>query len=212
MKVRSVGSCFFALLAGLFAAAVIAAAIFCRDQKPVLLSQPEAAVHRAKALMDAVCNGDFSRAETMLLGNPELGADRIPEDAVGAMIWDAYVKSLDYELAGEMYATDTGIAQDVKLISMELATATEHLSRRARELLNEEIAAAEDVSELYDENNAYREDLVMEILQEAARQALEEDVRYTYQVFPLQLVYRDHQWWGLADQAFLNAVSGGVTG
>lgn len=209
---RNAASCFFTLLAALFTAAAVCAAFFCRDQKPVLLSEQEEAVQLAQKLMDAVCEGDFSRAETMLYGTAELGADRIPEDPIGAMVWSAYLSSLDYELVGELYTTQTGIAQDVKLISMELATATEHLGSRARELLNEAVRSAEDVSELYDETNAYREELVMAILQEAARQALEEDVRYTYQVFPLQLVYSEGQWRGIADQAFLRAVSGGITG
>lgn len=205
-----------AVLPGIFAvfltAAAVAAVILCRGMKPVMLSAPEEAVQHARNLMDAVCAGDFSGTEAMLYGMPDLGADRLPSDPVGVMIWNAYVSSLDYELVGEVYATGEGVAQKVKFISLELPTATEHLGSRARNLLNEAVAAAEDVSELYDENNEYREELVKEILQEATRQALEEDVRYTYQVFPLQLIYCDGQWWTVADQTFLNVVSGGIAG
>ena len=202
----------FALLAVLFTVLAAAAALFCREKAPVLVYAPEEAVQRVEELMTAVCDGDFAKAETLLYGCPDLGADREPADAVGIMIWQAYLESLDYQLVGDCYATDAGLAQDVKIISLELSSATEQLGRRARELLNGEVEAAEDVSEIYDENNAYREDLVMEVLREAARQALEEDVRYTYRTVTLQLVYSQDQWWVAADQTFLSAISGGTAG
>lgn len=199
-------------LALLFSAAAIAAAVFCQDTVPVLAAAPEAASQRAEQLMEAICRGDFSEAEELLYGRPMLGMDREPEDPVGAMIWEAYIRSLDYELVGELYATQQGIAQDVKLISLELESASRHLGRRARTLLNERIAQAEDTAELYDANNEFREELVEEVLQEAARQALEEDLLYTYQILSLSLVYSEEAWWVIADQPFLNAISGGITG
>lgn len=212
MKKHGILAALSGMIAVFLAAAAVALVILCRGMKPVLLSIPEVAVQHTKKLMDAVCAGDFSEAEDLLYGTPDLGVDRMPSHPVGAMIWDAYVGSLDYTLVGEVYATEEGVAQNVKLISLELPTAMEHLGSRARDLLNEAVAEAEDVSELYDENNEYREELVEEILQEAARQALEEDVRYTYQVFPLQLVCSDGQWWAVADQTFLNVISSGITG
>lgn len=211
MKKR-IGPCFFAFLAAFFTAAALGTAAFCRDNPPVLLSVPEAAALRAEELMDAVCDGDFSGAEAMLYGTPDLGADRLPSDSIGAMVWNAYLQSLDYRFVGEFYATDAGIAVDVKLISLEMESVLKNLGTRSRKLLKDAVASAENVSDLYDENNEYREDLMMEILQEAARQALEEDVRYTYRIFPLQLVYSEGQWQPVADQVFLNAVSGGMTG
>ena len=212
MRKNFLPSAFFALLAVCFAGLVLYAAVFCRNIRPVLVYGGQEASVRAEELMDAVCSGDFERAEQLLLGTPDLGADRKPEDPVGRMIWDAYLNSLDYRLVGGIYPTDQGIAQDVKIISLELSTATEQLGRRARELLNERVEAAQDMEQLYDENNEYREELVMEVLREAAGQALEEDVRYGYQVVTLNFVYQDGQWWILADQNFLNAISGGVAG
>ena len=199
------------LLATVFTGTALWAVIQFPGQPPVLLQPSTEAVALAEELMDAVCSGDFERAETMLYGQPELGVDRQPAEVAGTMIWNAYVNSLDYELMGELYATDRGLAQDVKIIFMVLPTVTANLSTRTRQLLNEAIAAAEDVSELYDEKNEYREDLVMDILHRAVAQALEEDVRYSYRVVQLQLVYRDGQWKAVADRAFLDAISGGIS-
>ena len=195
MKKAGLLSYLFGLLALLSAAAAVYAAVCFRDAGPVLLEAPEEAQVRVEQLMTQICEGNFQKAEQMLLGNPDLGADGMPEDPVDAMIWQAYLDSLDYRLVGEVYATDTGLAQNVKLIGMELETVTQNLGSRAQALLDQTMASAEDVSELYNEKNEYREDLVMDVLKEAARQALEEDVRYGYQILSLPLVYSDGQWW-----------------
>lgn len=211
MKTKGFLSGFCTLLAALFAAAVLGITWFCRDMAPVLLNAPEDSVRQAEQLMDAVCAGDFAAAESLLQGTTDLSTGREPADSVGKLVWDAYVESLDYELVGSLYATDTGLAQNVKLIHMELDAATEQLGSRARALLQEAVDSAEDVSEVYNADNSYREELVHEVLQEAARQALEEDVRYTYQVFPVRLVYEEGQWLVVTDREFWKAVSGGVS-
>lgn len=192
------------LLAVLCAAGAIGVAALCRDTDPVLLDPPEEAVQQVVALMDAICDGNFSEAQTLLYGSWDLGASREPADQVGRLLWEAYVDSLDYELSGELYATETGIAQDVKLIYLELPALTQKLGSRSRALLQETMDSAEDVSQLYDESNGYREDLVMGILQEAACQAVEEDRRYTYQVIPLHLIFQKDRWWVVADRRLLD--------
>ena len=195
MKKAGVVTAVFMLPALLFVAAAVAAVIFCRENPPILLETPEQAALQAEQLMDAVCSGDFSKAETFLYGTPDLGADRPVADPVAAMFWDAYVRSLDYVMMGDVYVTDTGLARDVKLISLELDTLTSNLGTRARLLLDQAVESAWNVSELYDSDNQYREDLVMDILSRSAQQALEEDIRYTYRILTLPLCYSDGQWW-----------------
>lgn len=208
MKRSRLASVFFGLLAAGFLASAVFLAVRFRGASPALLAVPEDAVRRAEAVMDALCAGEFAQAQTMLYGCPDLGADREPAGPVGAVVWQAYVDSLDYELVGPCYASETGLSQKVKIISMGLSTATEQLGTRARALLNSALEQAEDVSEIYDENLEYREDLVAEVLGEAARQALEEDVRYSYRIVTLRLVYDDGQWWVAADEPLLSALAG----
>ena len=179
MKKVRIMACFWAILSLLFAAASIGVVVLGRSTAPVLLEAPEEASLQVEKLMDAVCDGDFAVANTLLYGAPNVGTDCVSADSVGAMIWEAYVESLDYELVGGLYATDAGIAQKVKLIHMELDTVTAQLGQRARALLKEAVESAEEVSQLYDENNEYQDALVTDVLREAARQALEEAVRYT---------------------------------
>lgn len=211
MKWRSVISACLGLLAILLAAAAVFLVITFRDAKPVLLYVPEEVSLSVEETMDAICCGDFSSAAKRMYGNPDLGIDRESEDPVNRAFWNAFVSSLDYELVGEPYATQSGIAQDVKIISLELSTATEKLGARAEALLQQGLAQAENASEVYDGAN-YKESFVESVIQQAAQQALEEDVRYSYNVVTLQLVCSDGQWWIMPDKALLSAISGGTVG
>ena len=212
MKRYRILSLIFGLLAAAVAALTLWVTFGALDAQPVLVTPPAAAAETADAMLAAVCAGDYETAAEMMYGTPDLGMDREPTDEVGRILWDACQESFTYELMGECYATDSGIAQDVKIISMEIPTAVGQLGSRTHKLLNEKMETAEDVSELYDENNEYREDLVMAILEEAVRQALEEDIRYSYRIVTLDLVYAEDRWQVVANQDFLTAVSGGITG
>ena len=70
--------------------------------------------------------------------------------------------------------------------------------------------AAEDTSEIYDENNEYRTDLVNEVLRQAVTDALEEDRQYLTTEITIYLKYQNDQWWVQADQALMDALFGDV--
>lgn len=205
------------LLALMFALLGIAAGTACVylafdaiGAEPVLLEQPQAAKSRTVAMLEAVCAGNYDAAGEMMLGQPELGADRSAADPVGAMIWDAFTRSMSYELEGELYATDSGVAQNIRFTCMDLDAVTEKLGQRSRELLEERVAQAEDVQEVYDEHNNYREELVLELLYQAAREILEENPPVTQVETVVELVYAQEQWWVVPDSALLEVVSGGI--
>ena len=201
---------------GLLAAATVAAAAFvaitCRDKAPVLVYAPEEATARVEEMMDAICDGDFYTAASMMDGRPDLGVYGEPVDSVNRAFWRAFVDSLDYELVGGLYATDSGIAQDVKIISLELETATEKLGQRAMALLQQGVEQAADPSEIYDETNGYKASFVEGVMAQAASEALEEDVRYAYRTVTLQLVYSHDQWRIVPNRELFSAISGGTAG
>ena len=203
------------LLAMLAAAIMTVSAglvIHCRDNLPVLAAEPAEASDLVPVFMDALCDGAFSQVESLLYGQPDLGMDKAADTLVGQMLWDAYGDSLDYKLMGDLYATSTGLAQNVKVIGIETASAMKNLGQRVEILLKQGVEEAESVSEIYDEGNSYKQSFVDEIMEEATRQALEEDVQYTYQILPVQLIYREGQWWISPDQALLNVICGSITG
>lgn len=181
-----------------------------RQEKPILLEQPEAAIAQVTGMMDAVCEGDYDNASTYLLGTPSLGVAEKPENIVGAMLWDAFLDSTEYQLTGDCYTTDVGVAQNISFTYLDTASVTANLRQRAEELLNRRVEEAEDVSEIYDENNDYKEEIVIEALQEAVEAALLEDAKTVTVTLTVNLKHQNGQWWVVVDNALLDAFSGGT--
>lgn len=211
MKKQSLSS-IFALLGVVL---LIATAVLCLtslDATAKLIGTPKAAMECTEELMEALASGDYAAAGNMLYGQPDLGADREPSEEAGALIWKAFTDSISYEFTGECYATNSGIARNVGITTLEISSVTDSLAERVHVLLTERMETAEEMSELYDEENNFREDLVMEVLLEAVEQALREDARMITREVTLNLIYQDGQWWTVADQALLQTISGGVMG
>ena len=198
-------------LAGLCAAAAaVYLSVQFMDTKPILLTPPDEAKTRVVAMMDAVCQGDYAEASQSILGTPSLGVDREAADDVGVLIWDAFVDSLSYELEGDCYATDDGLAQNVIFSCMDITSVTANLRDRSQTMLEQRVKAAEDASEIYDEDYQYREEFVMEVLHDSTVEALKEDAREMTLTLTLNLSYRDGQWWVVANNELLDAISGGI--
>lgn len=202
----------FALAGMLLALAALGLSIGWRQAPPVLVMAPDAAEVRSDELMSALAEGDFAGAQTVLYGNPDLGVDRQPKDAVGQLIWDAFCGSIDYSFSGELYATDKGLARDVAITTLDITSITGTLKERSTVLLEQRVQQAEDVSQIYDEQNNYREDFVMDVLYDAATQSLQEDARYLTRQITLNLVYHQGNWWVMPDGALIQVISGSTAG
>lgn len=210
MKKIKLFSGFFGLLGACAAAAGIYLAFSSMHASPVLLTPPEAAREQVEIVLDAVCAGDYAAAGREMYGTPDLGVDRDAADEVGILIWNAFVDSLSYELEGDCYATDSGVAQDVTITCLDIDSVTANLRERSQTLLEQRVANAEDTAEVYAEGGEYREDVVMAVLYEAAQQALEEDAAAETVQLQLNLVYSGEQWWVLPETGLLNVISGGL--
>lgn len=182
---------------------VLSAAYF--NEEPILMEQPEQAKVTANAFMSAVCACDFEQASQMIQGTPSLGIDRESNDLVGKVFWDAYWESTEFELVGDCYATDIGVAQAVSLQCLDIDDVSELLRERSMYILQERIAQASDTSEIYDENNEYREDLVMSVLDQAAREILDEAEMVTVDL-TIQMCFEDGQWKIVADKELIDAI------
>ena len=204
----------FSLLLAAIGLIAAAAAIFLSakfvDAKPMLLTPPDVARGKVIMLMNAVAEGNYEEASQAIYGTPDLGVDREAGDEVGVMIWDAFEGSVTYELVGDCYTTDKGLAQNVTLTCLDVTSVTANLKERSQTLLEKRVAEAVDMSEIYDDNNDYREDFVMDVLHDAVRDALEEDARMMTVDLTVKLSYQDGKWWVVADEALYNAISGGI--
>lgn len=177
---------------------------------PTLLSPAQDAQDQVVQMMDALCQGDFSTVEHYILGNPSLGVDREPADAASALIWNAFVDSLSYELSGECYATDTGVAQDVTLTYLDIPAVTQELAQLSEKHLTKLQQEATHTSEIYDENGNYHSDLVLKVFNAAVAESLQENSSFISSTFTLQLVQRDNQWYIISNNDLISAISGGM--
>ena len=203
-------SAVFALIAVAAAVAAVFLSFSSLDAQPVLTSSPVEAQARIEEFMEAICDADYDRVSECISGNPGLGLDRPASDDVGVLLWNAYTDSLTYTLEGECYATDEGLAQKVTLTGLDISSVTAVLKDRSQVLLEQRVAEAEDATDVYDENNEYREDFVMAVLYDAAAQALEIDGQEKTMEFTLNLVYQNDQWMVVADNTLLDAISGDI--
>lgn len=210
MKVSNIFSALFALLGAAAAALTVMLCLYGLNREPVLVEVPHMAVNRVDAMFQAVCDDDYAAAAALMYGQPDLGAERTEEDSVSSRIWDAFVDSVGYELVGDCYATDTGVAQKVQVSYLDITSVTDGLQNRARALLQQRVQEAEDVDQIYDENNEYRQDFVDAVVRDATEQALKQDARYVETELIINLAFHQGQWWILADEALMLAISGGI--
>ena len=180
--------------------------------QPTLVGSSQEPQNQVVAAMDAICQGDFSGAEQYLLGQPSLGVDRELQDPAAAMIWKAFVESLSYELSGDCYATDTGVAQDITLKCLDISSVTANLAQRSEKHLARLQQSATHTYEVYDENGNFRQDVVQQVLSTVVQEALQEDAQYVTKDVTLNLVYHQQRWWVMADQTLLRVISGGTAG
>ena len=202
----------FGVLSVLLAAAVMFLTVSFLNAQPILVETPAEARSCVEEMMDAACGGDYETVSAHLVGNPDLGLSAQPEGEAGRLIWQAYQDSQSWQLEGDCYATDSGLAQKVVFTGLEIPSVTANLGQRAQELLAERVEESRDLTQIYDENNEYREDFVMEVLSDAVEDAIREDGVVSHQELVLNLVYSQGQWRIQPEQKLLNVLSGGIAG
>lgn len=177
-----------------------------------ILQTPDSANQCTELLMRNICDGAFSEASNYLYGVPNLELDQAPEDAVGRIIWGAYLSSMEYEFLGECYATQNGLARDVRFTSLDISFVTDSLAPIAQEIFYARLENAQDQTLIYDEHNNYRDEFIQEVIVDAAEQSLKDNARYTETTVTLRLDYHRGQWLVVPDNTFMNTVFGEITG
>ena len=194
----------------LLGASVLACCVLGGTMEPKMLFASDGAARCAEALMDRLCRGDYAGASACCLGNPALNP--APRTETEKQLWQAFTGSLEYSLAGSSYATAQGVAQDVTFRSLLLPGVTRNLRQRAETLLERRVAEAKTMAEVYEEDLSYREDFLQAVLNDAVKEAIEEDGCSLEQTLTLQLTCDRGRWQVMPDAAWMNAVCGGIPG
>ena len=203
---------FFAVILGILGVILLAGSLgfvlLSRNAPVRILDMPEGAVACSDAFAQAVEEGDLSGAAQLFYGQPDLGMDAALSDPEAALVFAAFLDRISFAYTGECYATDSGLARDASVSTLDVQALLEKLPERTQSLMNRKIADAEALTEIYDDQNQFRQELVEEILQQALHQLLAENPETVTREVTLNLVWRDGKWWAVPDQRLLQAFSG----
>lgn len=178
---------------------------------PVRMEQvPQGAAQCAQELEAAFAAKDYEALESLIYGQPELGMTHSSADPLQALLWEKFLGSLSFSYTGDYYVSGSRICRDATVTSMDVTSATANLKTHARNIMNSRVAAATEMSELYDEENNFRADLVEQVLREAMEQALQQDALAVGRNVTVEFVFADGKWWAVPDAALLDALSGGL--
>ena len=155
-------------------------------------------LHNMSRMLDIAMQGDFTEAsfdESMLSALESKLAHYLAASTVSARNVQTEKDKLKALIGDISHQTKTPIANILHYTQL---------------LMEQRIASAESVEDIYNENNEFQESFVMEALQDALGEAIEEDARMETVEFTVNLVWRDNKWWVVPDAALLSALSGGI--
>ena len=177
-------------------------------KKTVIRELPQEAVEISETFAQALNEGDLAAAARYIYGQPNLGVEGAPEDPETKVVWNAFAESLSFAYTGKCQVLEAGLARTASVTALDVAGVMEKLPERAQTLVNQKIASAENITEVYDESGSFREELVGEILQQALQQSLGQDAQTLTREVTVKLIHRDGKWWVVPDQALLQILSG----
>ena len=179
-----------------------------RNASVRVLELPQEAVACTDAFAQALNDGDLEAAAQLMYGQPDLGTGLASEDPMSALVWDAFRSSLQVEWIGDWTVEQSALVRTGSITNLDVSAILGKLPERVQSLLDLRIASAENLAEIYDEQNDFREELVETVLQEALQQALAQDGELLTREVTLKLVNRDGHWWVVPDQNLLQILSG----
>lgn len=184
--------------------------LFSRQAEPKLVRNSQEAVQCMQSMLDALCTGDYETAGEQIYGCPALHSGADNESESGRLIWETLIESLDYQWAGEPYASLSGISRDIHMTGLVIDSVTNPLKEVSMELLTQLVQEAENASQIYHSDGSYQESFVMEVLRDAVEQILREHSVLETRDITLTSVYEQGRWWVLPNQALLELISGGI--
>lgn len=208
MKIARFFAVIFAVIGCLLLVGSMGLCLLSRDAQVRILEIPQGAVECSDAFADALDSGDLAAAAQLMYGQPDLGVGDVPENPESALVWEAFRSSISFAYSGECTVEQSGLVRTGSITTLDVTTVMEKLPERTQTLIDQKIAAAADLTELYDEENNFREDLTARILREALQQTLSQDSQSVTREVTVRLVNRDGGWWIVPHQNLLQILTG----
>lgn len=180
-------------------------------KSPVLLSIDQGAQDRCRDFAQCLRQGDFDSLSQTLLGTPQI-TQYSGEEALSKRIWQAYVSSMDCALEGTLYGTDQGLAQNITLEALDLEDLGARLEEKVPLLLEARMEKAQDIQELYDGGNGYRQEVIDQVLLQALDEVLSQKPQTRETALTLRLCRSRGQWLIQPEGDLIRFLSGNIAG
>ena len=181
--------------------------VYAMNTPPALLASVPAAEALTEQFMDTAQKGELSDLEPLLWGSPSLSGGENADFLLTGLLWDAFRSSLTYEFAGPCYAGSEGLCRDVTVTALDIAAVTALVEAELPAALADRVAAA-DPSEVYDQGSDYREDFVLDTLEQVCRDVLTRPECLSTRTVTLVLYPKDGTWWVLPTEDLLSLLTG----
>jgi len=190
----------------------IVISLTCTNREPVALTPLPDPMETVGCFFDGICNQDYAAAYACLNGYETLGLENIPEDATAAAFWNLVRENTSWEPASDCSITGTTASVDVAVTAPDLKLLTATLGDDVNTLLELRADEALDPTEIYDENNNFRSELVMELYGNAL-QALfsQENPAMSTKTVTISMIYSNKEWKITPDSTLFSALTGGVS-
>ena len=208
MKIARFFSCIFAVIGSLLLLGSMGFLLLNQDAPVRVRELPREAVAVSEAFAQALNAGDLEAAAQLMYGQPDLGVSEVPEAPESALIWEAFRGSMSFAWSGECTVEQSGLVYSGSITTLDVSAVLGQLPQRTQALIDQKIASTEDLTQLYDEENKFREELTEEILREALQQTLSLDAQTLTREVTVRLVNRDGQWWVVPHQNLLQILTG----
>ncbi len=202
---------FAGLLAALGTVLMVLSLVWCFGNlnKPAQVAQlPQGLEQCAQDLETALESGDLQSFQGLLYGQPQLGIE--PGDAQTENFWKVFCGGITWEYTGEFSPAASGYTRTATVSVPDIQALAGTIGPRARQILEQTMAAATLREELYDEAGNFRQELMDKALEQAVQEALAAQPQLRQYQGSVRFVSQDGRWQALPDQGLMKAFAPGT--
>lgn len=211
MKKRRILAAFFGILAAAGAAVTLMLALTARGRQTMMLKEDPRVMACAQNFLDKLCDMDLEGASAELLGAPELNMVS-DQDGVKKILWDRYWGGLEAILEGKPYAQGSFLTVNARITYPDMDAVIRQMGELTQTRLRQRVDEAENVSEVYNTDGGYRQEVLDEVLVQAARTAAEQTTAVCEKSIALKLAYDGEDWKIVPGKDLRSLLSGDLDG
>ena len=211
MKKRRILAAFFGILAAAGAAVTLMLALTARGRQTMMLKEDPRVMACAQNFLDKLCDMDLEGASAELLGAPELNMVS-DQDGVKKILWDRYWGGLEAILEGKPYAQGSFLTVNARITYPDMDAVIRQMGELTQTRLRQRVDEAENVSEVYNTDGGYRQEILDEVLVQAARTAAEQTTAVCEKSIALKLAYDGEDWKIIPGKDLRSLLSGDLDG